>query len=119
MESYHQNDFDHNSKLKAEKNVETLGPNKGYERETSKRKQASVASRLLWFLVGGITIAHHSGVKGESVRWWGRSFVYACWSLVRILCLAQAFQHFFLLLDLNYGQNHFDDINSILFHEFA
>ena len=40
-------------------------------------------------------------------------------SLVRILCLAQVFQHFFLLLVLNYGQNHFDDINSILFHEFT
>ena len=118
---------------KQKKTVERLGPHKGYERETSQRKQASEAGRLLWFLVDGIIIAHHLGVKGQSVtewgrsfvvkgksvRWWGRSFAYACWSLVRILCLAQAFQHFFLLLVLNYGQNHFDDINSILFHEFT
>ena len=76
----------------------------GQTKDTNERP-ASEAGRLLWFLVGGITIAHHLGVKGESVtewgrsfvvkgksvRWWGRSFVYACWSLVRILCLAQAF----------------------------
>ena len=43
--------------------------------ETSKRKQASEAGRLLWFLVGGITITHHLGVKGKSVSGWGRSFV--------------------------------------------
>ena len=64
-------DFDHNSKPKAEKNVERLGPNTGYERETSKRKQASEAGRLLWFLVGAIIIAHYLGVKGKSVTGWG------------------------------------------------
>ena len=88
----------------------------GQTKDTNERP-ASKAGRLLWFLVGGITIAHHLGVKGESVRWWRRSFVYACWSLVRILCVAQAFQHVFLLLVLNYGLNSFDDINIILFHE--
>ena len=51
----------------------------------------------------------------DQPRW----LVYACWALVRILCFAQAFQHFFLLLVLNYGQNHFGDINIILFHEFT
>ena len=104
----------------------------GQTKDTNERP-ASEAGRLLWFLVGGITIAHQLGLRGnlsgsgehhlwlrrKNVRWWGRSFVYACWSLVRILCLAQAFQHFFLLLVLNYGQNHFDDINIILFHKFT
>ena len=67
-----------------------LGPNKGYERDTSKRKQASVARRLLWFLVSGITIAHHLGVKGESATEWGRSFVVKeeiCQVVGKIICL--------------------------------
>ena len=73
-----------------QKNVGRLGPNKGYERETSQRKQASEAGRLLWFLVGGITIAHHLGVKGESVTEWGRSFVVKekiCQVVGKIICL--------------------------------
>ena len=41
----------------------------------------------------------------------GLSFVSFVWP--------HAFQHFFLLLVSSYGQNHSDDINSILFHEFT
>ena len=76
---------------------------------------------ITWGLRGNLSRSgkDHLWSRRKSVRWWRRSFVFACWSLVRILCLAQAFQHFFLLLVLNYGQNHFDDINSILFHEFT
>ena len=72
---------------KQKKNVERRGPNKEYELETSHRKQASEAGRLLWFLVGGITIAHH---LGESVTEWGRSFVVKeeiCQVMGKIICL--------------------------------
>ena len=99
------------SKPKAEKNVERLGPNKGYERETSQRKQMicpitwqisslttndlphSVTDSPLTPKWCAIVIPPTKNTTIDQPRW----LVYTCWSLVRILCLAQAFQHFFLL----------------------
>ena len=61
----------------------------GQTKDTNERP-ASVNNRLLWFLVGRITIAHHLGVKGESVTEWGRSFVVKeeiCQVVGKIICL--------------------------------